>query len=143
MSDEKPEVSNLTVDQVLVAIRRIISDDERGRDIPQDEQILDLTDRIDGPEAAPPPATGSGTGAETRLEADPQAAEVRAAMDKIARVLGERPKNVPLPTGEALEDAVRDALKPMLQDWLDQILPQMVETLVREEVRKLVKRSAD
>lgn len=51
--------------------------------------------------------------------------------------------NLPLGSGNTLEDLVKDMLRPMLREWLDQNLAPLVERLVKREIERMVRRAED
>jgi cell pole-organizing protein PopZ len=101
-----------------------------------DDDILDLTERVDGPADKP----------EEPLLSAVSAAVATKAFGELAHALeqGEgKPGDITFDSGETLEDLVRDAVKPLAKDWLDRNLPDLVEDLVRSEIQRLVRRAKD
>ena len=118
----------------------------------EEEDVLELTDRIDDPldagealamsdlevmapqepsfdsfDIEPPPVFGD----DEPLVSAPQAAEAASAFDKLER-------SVLMPAqGRTLEDVVREMLRPMMRAWLDEHLPAIVEAQVAAEVERI------
>ena len=178
MSDQNAEP---TMEEILASIRRIISEDEPApeastaaesatpphgdeHDIGDDDDILELTERVEAPEEAPYDPGPSETSGDldiyerpaprrsdppiaADIEADfgdlpeeealvsaPIAASASSAFDQLARTIA-------MPgEGRTLEDVVRELLRPMLKDWLDAHLPGIVETAVEAEVERISRR---
>ena len=160
------------MEEILASIRRIISEDEAGEeeeprlpgvDRRAQEEILDLTDRVDEPEPpeerreqdeveeSPPDAFPGekeepgppGAQAEGLLS-DHAAAAAVAALARAEELLDDPPaSDRPLRSleGQTLDALVRAALIPLLKAWLDENLPSLVERIVREEVRRLADQS--
>ena len=116
-----------------------------------DEDVLELTDRIDDPldsgealsmsdlevlapqqpmesfDIEPPPSFGD----DEPLVSAPQAAEAASAFDRLER-------GILMPAeGRTLEDVVREMLRPMMRAWLDEHLPSIVEAQVAAEVERI------
>ena len=177
MSDQNAEP---TMEEILASIRRIISEDEPApeastaaesatpphgdeHDIGEDDDdILELTDRVENPEEAsyaPSPSETSGDldiyerpaprRADPPITADiesdfgdlpeeealvsaPIAASASSAFDQLARTIA-------MPgEGRTLEDVVRELLRPMLAEWLEKNLPATVDRLVAAEISRIV-----
>lgn len=117
----------------------------------EEEDVLELTDRIDDPldtsealsmsdlevlapqqpmesfDTTPLPSFGD----EEPLVSAPQAAEAASAFDKLER-------SILMPAqGRTLEDVVREMLRPMMRAWLDEHLPSIVEAQVAAEVERI------
>ena len=185
MSDQNAEP---TMEEILASIRRIISEDEPAasteaqtaspphgderpvEDLGEDDDILELTERVDtshddgfsgGPSATsgdldiyerptPPRASPS---VDVDLESDfGDIAEIGGG-DSGETLVGEPAaahamsaftqlaRTVEMPTaGRTLEDVVRELLRPLLKDWLDQNLPGIVEAAVQAEVERISRR---
>jgi cell pole-organizing protein PopZ len=166
MGDDKDVHKEQTVEEILAAIRKIISEEEEmlepvsGRDHQQQptdfDDILDLSDPLpdeeDGEEK-----TQSIDDSESKNSSAKEGQEEKkdtlnrgvreglmssdtAAISAAAlAALGNRDLANEMKVGgnNSLEDLVRDLLKPMLKQWLDANLPNMVETLVREEIKRI------
>lgn len=166
MGDDKDVHKEQTVEEILAAIRKIISEEEEmlepvsGRDHQQQptdfDDILDLSDPLpdeeDGQEQ-----TQSIDDLESKNSSAKEGQEEKkdtfnrgvreglmssdtAAISAAAlAALGNRDLANEMKVGgnNSLEDLVRDLLKPMLKQWLDANLPNMVETLVREEIKRI------
>jgi cell pole-organizing protein PopZ len=166
MGDDKDVHKEQTVEEILAAIRKIISEEEEmlepvsGRDHQQQptdfDDILDLSDPLpdeeDGQEK-----TQSIDDLESKNPSNKEGQEEKkdifnrgvreglmssdtAAISAAAlAALGNRDLANEMKVGgnNSLEDLVRDLLKPMLKQWLDANLPNMVETLVREEIKRI------
>jgi cell pole-organizing protein PopZ len=116
-----------------------------------DEDVLELTDRLDDPldtgealamsdlevlapqqpmdsfDIGPLPTLGD----DEPLVSAPQAAEAASAFDKLER-------SILMPAaGRTLEDVVREMLRPMMRAWLDEHLPAIVEAQVAAEVERI------
>lgn len=116
-----------------------------------DEDVLELTDRIDDPldtgealamsdlevmapqqpmesfDIEPPPSFGDD---EPLVSATPSA-EAASAFERLER-------NILMPAeGRTLEDVVREMLRPMMRAWLDEHLPSIVEAQVAAEVERI------
>ena len=179
MSDQNAEP---TMEEILASIRRIISEDEPAPEASteaesaspphgdehdigdEDDDILELTQRVEAPEEPsydPGPSETSGDldiyerpaprrvdppisadiesdfgdlPEEEALVSAPTAATASSAFDQLARTIA-------MPgEGRTLEDVVRELLRPMLKDWLDAHLPDIVETAVEAEVERISRR---
>ena len=112
---------------------------------PEEEEILELTERVDtpppdpDPEPLPPrPAAPSFPDDGGLLSADADA----AAREALHRLDGfdELPVGYGTAEGDGsktLERLVAELLQPMLRDWLNTNLPGIVERIVEREVRRL------
>jgi cell pole-organizing protein PopZ len=123
-----------------------------------DDDVLELTDRLDEPHAlpethepieplgmndlevmAPPtprldiPVDLPPLGADEHLVGDPAAWSAASAFEKLER-------GILMPAaGRTLEDVVRELLRPMMKAWLDENLPQIVEAQVAAEVERIAR----
>ena len=120
-----------------------------GPEMEQEDDVLELTDRIDDPldsvEAlemsdlevvAPSPAAKTGYAPladDEHLVSDPVASEAAYAFGALERSL------LMPADGRTLEDVVRELLRPMLKAWLDEHLPSIVETQVQAEVARIAR----
>jgi cell pole-organizing protein PopZ len=174
-----------TMEEILASIRRIISEDEPTAEaeseladapapvmavadpLPEepaavDDDILELTDRIDEPmdeevpldigdlevvHAAPEPEPAPSP-APRAYEPPPYEPPVRAdepllgapASSSAASAFGALERSVLMPAGgRTLEDVVREMLRPMLKTWLDENLPAIVEAQVSAEVERIAR----
>ncbi len=180
MSEQNAEP---TMEEILASIRRIISEDETApsaeaesaapphgdeRDLgPEDDDILELTQRVEDPadafDAGGPTATSGDLDIYERPA--PRAPAPSAALDlesdigdlvenaATAALVGEPAaahamsafhqlaRTVEMPVaGRTLEDVVRELLRPLLKDWLDSNLPGIVEAAVQAEVERISRR---
>ena len=172
-----------TMEEILASIRRIISEDEPApaasteattaspphgdeQDLgEEDEDILELTQRVEAPEPAyEPPSQTSGDldiyerpaaprqepPATVDLEADFEPEPAREPAEGLvgepaaayaSDVFTQLARTVDMPgQGRTLEDVVRELLRPLLKDWLDANLPGIVETAVQAEVERISRR---
>jgi cell pole-organizing protein PopZ len=163
-----------TMEEILASIRRIISEDDApaegeaetaaapalviaspGGDEPSvEEDVLELTDRIDEPMEqevpldvsdleviAPAPAQRSyeSAYASASIAAD-EPLVGPAASNSAASAFGALERSVMMPVGgRTLEDVVREMLRPMLKAWLDENLPAIVEAQVSAEVERIAR----
>jgi hypothetical protein len=118
-----------------------------------DDDVLELTDRLDDPlddpEAlamsdlevvapapryeAPPPVDLPPVGDDEPLVSDRPAFSAASAFESLER-------NVLMPAaGRTLEDVVRELLRPMMKAWLDENLPAIVEAQVAAEVERIAR----
>ncbi|MDB5439093.1 MAG: hypothetical protein JWM33_1520 [Caulobacteraceae bacterium] len=178
------------MEEILASIRRIISEDEApASDAPaavsepepaadllveaapepaaveEDDDILDLTQPMDEPEAfapAPEPAPRVATPSVSEtmgdLEAYIAAPAVTAApapapraapqadesllsgrtAASVSSAFGQLSSAMAMPApGRTLEDVTRELLRPLLKEWLDQNLSRIVEAKVAEEVERV------
>jgi cell pole-organizing protein PopZ len=180
MSDPKTQ-QEPSMEEILASIRRIIAEDgeqapptekpaatqARPEISPTGEEILELTEVVEGtevvkaeaakpapaasaqsewtpPEPAPAPLPESepGTVAD-RLVSDATAAASLAALSQINQLGGPKEKamnDIPLGTGQrTIEELIREMLRPLLKEWLDSNLPSLVERVVQDEVDRLVR----
>ena len=171
-----------TMEEILASIRRIISEDETPADegaeeaapaaapaapesladldIPDaeapsmalEEDVLELTDRLDDPLDQPEalamsdlevvaPAQARANipvdlpplGEDEHLVGDPAAYSAASSFEALER-------NILMPgVGRTLEDVVRELLRPMMKAWLDDNLPQIVEQQVAAEVERIAR----
>lgn len=166
MGDDKDVHKEQTVEEILAAIRKIISEEEEmlepvsGRDHQQQptdfDDILDLSDPLpdeeDGQEKTQSidNSESKNSSAKERQEEKKDtfnrgvreglmSSDTAAISAAALAALGNRDLANEMEVGgnNSLEDLVRDLLKPMLKQWLDANLPNMVETLVREEIKRI------
>jgi hypothetical protein len=166
MGDDKDVHKEQTVEEILAAIRKIISEEEEmlepvsGRDHQQQptdfDDILDLSDPLpdeeDGQEQTQSiddlesKNSSAKEGQEEKkdtlnrgVRAGLMSSDTAAISAAALAALGNRDLANEMKVGgnNSLEDLVRDLLKPMLKQWLDANLPNMVETLVREEIKRI------
>jgi cell pole-organizing protein PopZ len=117
-----------------------------------DEDVLELTDRLDDPLDEPealamsdlevvapepsfeaPPMDLPPLGDDEHLVSDPQAYTAASAFEALER-------NILMPAeGRTLEDVVRELLRPMMKQWLDDNLPGIVEAQVAAEVERIAR----
>ena len=120
-----------------------------------DEDVLELTDRLDDPLADPldepealamsdlevverepqfeMPADLPPMGEDEHLVGDPAAYSAASAFEALER-------NILMPAaGRTLEDVVRELLRPMMKAWLDENLPGIVEQQVAAEVERIAR----
>jgi uncharacterized protein len=168
MSDTRPQAEP-SIEEILASIRRIISDDDDPNAQAAgaaNEEVLDLTERVEEaapePEPAPflaPPVAAAPVAAapvaaaamataavaaatyhshgDDRLVSEPTAQQ---ATNQFARLVDNSPDSTddPLPIPHrSLESVVREMLRPMLKEWLDTHLPPIVERLVERELRRM------
>jgi cell pole-organizing protein PopZ len=145
------------IDSMLAQLQAVSRQAAPARDEPPVE-ILDLTDEMAAPAAAPAPAFRTIDGENDlvleegaadppppsapareprRAEADERglvspatSAAVDSAFDTLAQT-------VLVQNARTLEDLVREMLRPMLKAWLDDNLPSLVERLVRAEIERV------
>jgi cell pole-organizing protein PopZ len=145
------------MEEILVSIRRILAEDERGGGPPPRlravADVLDLTEAVndDGSlrhvvplrATEPVPALANGRqepSAPRQTPSDPGRLVSDAVSEATAASFA-RLANLPRGTanGErSLEDVVHDTLRPLLQAWLDEHLPGIVERLVQAEITRVV-----
>jgi len=98
---------------------------EREPEVEVEEDVLDLTDRVDPVgdiEPLPP---------QPALVSDPTAAAAAAAFGHLSASLL-MPQDF-----RTLEDVVRELLRPLLKQWLDNHLPEIVEAQVQAEIERI------
>ena len=187
MSDTNQEP---TMEEILASIRRIISEDDQpqgsgdtaaeaapedGPDRPSepntaDDEVLDLTDRVEQPvdspavetvgdldvfprdEAPPPPAPepehsppppAAAPAPSWTAASDDEGLVSRSSAESAAASFASLSQSLMMPKeGRSLEDLVREMMKPMLKDWLDQNLPAIVQRTVQEEVERIARSRA-
>jgi hypothetical protein len=86
------------------------------------EDVLDLTDRVDLAENIEP-----------ALVSDPTAAAAAAAFGQLSATLL-MPHDL-----RTLEDVVRELLRPLLKQWLDAHLPAIVDAQVQAEIERIAR----
>jgi cell pole-organizing protein PopZ len=91
----------------------------------EEEDVLDLTDRIDPVGDIEPLRPGPA------LVSDPTAAAAAAAFGHLSASLL-MPHDL-----RTLEDVVRELLRPLLKQWLDDHLPDIVEAQVQAEIERI------
>jgi cell pole-organizing protein PopZ len=167
------------MEEILASIRRIISEDDQPQPAaeasaepaaspdepaPADEEVLDLTNKVEEPEAEPAPMESVGDldvfpreeepAPAPVMEAAPPAPEPapalsvpdedslvsRSSAESAAASFASLSQSLMMPKeGRSLEDLVREMMKPMLKDWLDQNLPAIVQRTVQEEVERIAR----
>lgn len=115
----------------------------------EDEEVLELTERIGGPEpdeshgdidvyaAEPEPAPPAPRAAAPEFDEDePLLGDAAAASASSA--FGQLARTIAMPAdGRTLEDVVRELLRPLLKAWLDENLPGIVQARVDAEVERI------
>ena len=144
MNDDKSQPPEPSMEEILASIRRIITEDYKGKagaapDAGSDDDILDLTERVDGPSQGAPAGESELVSVVTAAAAAKTLAELVAALEQGSGNVGD----IKFASGDTLEDIVKDAVKPMAKEWLDQNLPTLVENLVSKEIQRLVGRAKD
>ncbi len=141
--EPEPEESSEPLDQS--AIDDIDFDTPQPEETETEEEILELTDRVDEevdvdliepepepePEIAPEPKPEPSDDTILTKNAEEAAFE---AISELAR------KTAIEHNGITLEEIVRSEIKPMLREWLDKNLPVIIERLVQEELERVSKR---
>ena len=117
--DESTLADGDNTDEIIGAIRRIMSDDDETLgDTPSDTSIDKSSDT--------PSSTAFSKQARDRIF---------AALDRLSG--GE--DNPPT----VLEALILERLEPLLQDWIDRNMPPLAERLMREEIRGLFEAARD
>lgn len=151
-----------SMEEILASIRRIIAEDNKEGGTPSaaEQDILELTDRVEADGSVVSLATRMAPRAETRepppiavapyepaaktapepafdsvISADTAAASI-AALSALTR---EASRGSAMSGDRALEEATRELLKPLLKAWLDTNLPPLIERIVREEIARLAR----
>ena len=149
-----------SMEEILASIRRIIAEDNKDGGTPSaaEQDILELTDRVEADGSVVSLATRMAPRAETRepppiavapyepaaktapasdsvISADTAAASI-AALSELTR---ETSRGSAMSGDRALEEATRELLKPLLKAWLDTNLPPLIERIVREEIARLAR----
>ena len=184
MSDQNAQEP--TMEEILASIRRIISEDdpapaastepesaspphgdERSGYGEEEDDILELTDRVDAggadePAFGAPPAEADDdipsfeTSGDLEIYARSGSAGDDASDDfgdddpplvsqpvesTASSAFVQLARTVTMPAqGRVLEDVVRELLRPMLKEWLDRNLPDIVEAAVQAEVERIARR---
>jgi len=183
-----------TMEEILASIRRIISEDDapaaqaepvaeaepvaafadptpsaiEPEPAPEDEEILDLTDRYEAPAAQsigdldigtadaepepfptpfhaepepvnPEPAPSSSFVDHEALVGETASASAASAFAGLSAAFRQ---SEPIPTGgtgPTVDDLARALLRPMLKEWLDANLPGIVEEAVKKEVERIAR----
>jgi uncharacterized protein len=134
----------------------------RAEPAPEEEEVLELTERLPDP-APPPPAPKEAVKApeaaaaplpppapraepEAAPEAAPEPAEAliapatqaaaASALEKLSSHMA-----IARAPGRTLEDVTREMLAPMLRAWLDAHLPGLIERLVADEIARITRKS--
>jgi cell pole-organizing protein PopZ len=148
MADSRSELS---MDEILSSIKKIIADEDRAKPavaktpvkpavvVPEqsvaDEEVLELT------EAAEPAFDAlDDTKSEVLLD-DNKARSLRHSFSTLQTLAepGVAPQIVR--SGEtSLEGLTRELMRPMLKDWLDSHLPGIVEAMVEREIARITKK---
>jgi MFS family permease len=168
-----------SMEEILSLIRRTIAEDDAvaeparatgampprdKADDGDDEDVLELTDVVAGPE--PPPAAAMQPAAPLAAAAAPtrpanptpenrsmpaEAAEALVsplaanasaqALARLARAAATEEKKAAPIGGVTVEELLVDLLTPMLKDCLDKHLPKIVERVVEQEMKKLARRT--
>lgn len=135
-----------------VSLGSLDDDDDLSSGV-QDDDVLELTDRVEEPVEddfaveEPEPVAAAEDDVEfvdDSLGADEEESLLSTeAAGAAAASFGALAQNIAVSRGQGrtLEELVQQMLQPMLKDWLDTNLPPMVEDLVREEIERIAKRS--
>ena len=140
------DIGEPSLEEILASIKKVIAEDGRkprkpaprpapaaARAEPVADDILELTDSVEQPEAAEPE--------DAPLISRAGAQSMRESLAALATLTepGASPQIVR--SGEtSLEGMVREMLRPMLAEWLDRNLPAMVEALVAKEIGRITGR---
>ncbi|HWA63915.1 MAG TPA: DUF2497 domain-containing protein [Caulobacteraceae bacterium] len=183
-----------TMEEILASIRRIISEDDAPAGEAEapaaaapslepmeaaappppapapelEDDVLELTDRVDGPapaqtlgdleinplpefHEAPEPELPAIEQIEAKLPPGPPKPEPAPighdeplvgdpAAHAAALAFGRLSGSMLMPAaGRTLEDVVRELLRPLLKDWLDENLPSIVQATVDQEVERIAR----
>lgn len=142
-----------SMEDILASIRRMITEEDKatgrsaaaepahavGVAVPDDDDVLELTEVLDEPAAVPPVVAKAPA---PKQPADDDAvvseASASAALAALARLsAASPPPAVAEHKGQTVDDLVRELLRPMLKDWLDANLPRLVERAVEREVSRI------
>jgi cell pole-organizing protein PopZ len=140
----EPNSQEPTMEEILASIRRIISEDDapvtpeaavaETAHSPVEEDILELTDRLDGrAPSAPEPSYAAPPRPAEPLVSAPAASSAASAFGHLERTVG-APAD-----GRSLEDVVSDLLRPLLKAWLDEHLAGVVKASVEAEVARIAR----
>ena len=118
----------------------------------EEDEVLELTDRVETPALAPAETHGdidvyAARDPEPRSAARPAAREPdedqlisRGAAESAASAFGHLAQSLSMPKdGRTLEDVVRELLRPLLKTWLDEHLPEIVQARVEAEVERIAR----
>ena len=168
MSDQNSQEP--TMEEILASIRRIISEDDAPAAdaaavepepepepappphapepvalAPVEDDVLELTERVDEPEPASalddievmehapraPEPDFEPSSFEEEIVSAPIASSAASAFGALHR-------QVLMPAeGRSLEDVTRELLRPLLKAWLDEHLPSIVQSAVEAEVERI------
>ena len=116
----------------------------------EDEEVLELTERIGGPEpdeshgdidvyaAEPEPAPRAPRAASPADYDEDEPLLGAAAAASASSAFGQLARTIAMPAdGRTLEDVVRELLRPLLKAWLDENLPAIVQARVDAEVERI------
>jgi cell pole-organizing protein PopZ len=175
MADSKT-AQEPSMEEILSSIRRIIAEDDgapalagagtpgaapAAPDDKEDDDVLELTELVDGPEASggptlPPPAAApppepslatqetmpmSALAADALISPVAASASTQALARLTKAATSDDRKAATAASGLTVEQLLVDLLTPMLRDWLDTNLPGIVERVVEQEVKKLARRA--
>jgi cell pole-organizing protein PopZ len=174
MSSPEPtkpaEGPELSMEDILASIRRILSEEEPAASQPQSverEDILELDESMmvmsqsepsqqsggepaseteralpEKPEKRPEAASSvSSPEADSGLITPMTAEETAASIVSLMRTLARERFTQTHREGPTIEDLVRAELRPLLKEWLNQHLPSLVERLVQAEIERVVSRT--
>lgn len=161
-----------SMEEILASIRRIIAEDTNDGGTPSaiaEQDILELTDRVEADGSVVSLATRMTPRAETRepppiavapyepgakAAAEPELAVAKpapssdsvisagtaaASIAALSELIRETSRGPAMSGDRALEEATRELLKPLLKAWLDANLPPLIERIVREEIARLAR----
>lgn len=160
-----------SMEEILASIRRIIAEDNKDGGTPRaaEQDILELTDRVEADGSVVSLATRMAPRAETRepppiavapyepaAKAAPEpeitaakpapasdsvisAGTAAASIAALSELTRETSRGSAMSGDRALEEATRELLKPLLKAWLDTNLPPLIERIVREEIARLAR----
>jgi uncharacterized protein len=161
MSDPQRQ-DDPSMEEILASIRRIIAEDNATPAPSGDQDILELTDKVEAdgtvvtlasrlpsrdnqaePARASPITVEPAAAPESEnLVSEAASAASIAALSQLAKELPRKPAAAPN-NDAAFEDATRELLKPLLKSWLDAHLPAIIERLVGEEIARLAREAKD
>ena len=147
-----------SMEEILSSIKRIIAEDSeasvappRGKrmvgappvfaPVPEEPEVLELTETIDSPEAksknaSPNVPQQKASPEKPELVSEATVSASRSSLAALSALIV-KPE---VHGGDTLEGLVREMLKPMLSEWLEAKLPDVVERLVAQEIRRITDR---
>ncbi len=138
MSKDSRKTSNMSIEDILKSIRKIIDNRSGNKeDKPANDEVLELTSMVKEKDSQLESEDLSMELEEERLISDKSAMEVSGILKEFADKAGSAIKDGKKKS-LTLEEIVIEMLRPQLKKWLNDNLPSIVQQLVEKEIKRLI-----